>query len=228
MSSQTRHNPSASGLDIDVIDHIQTLLRDQYEEDPDGLTLLKELIQNADDAEAISMGFGYSHGIREANHPLLQCPAFFIINNGPFDENNDKGIRKLGPSAKADDMDAIGRFGLGMKSIFHWCEAFVYLDSPGEFLQLVNPLGDEHGDWNLEWVEASNNAETALRKHFAMPIKKMSTRSSTDTWFLLWIPLRQKAHISDSRSIDQMIPGDKPKGIISAPTTARKLLVRQY
>ena len=36
---------------------------------------------------------------------------------------------KLGSSDKNADGASIGRFGLGMKSLFHWCEAFFYLSS---------------------------------------------------------------------------------------------------
>ncbi|EPZ5493282.1 hypothetical protein ACXPA5_001857 [Citrobacter farmeri] len=52
-------------------------LKDRYK---NGFPVLKEIVQNADDAQASSLIFGWSPGIAGADHPLLGDPALFFIN----------------------------------------------------------------------------------------------------------------------------------------------------
>ena len=74
---------------------------------------------------------------------------------------------------KAADRTSIGKFGLGLKSVFHLCEAFFYLSStlPGEgetaelFNSVVNPwLGTPH---HRDWNEFSAADQDLVRRHFA-------------------------------------------------------------
>src|ERR1019366_8332684 len=98
------------------INLLQDLLRNRYRNRFD---LIKEFIQNADDAKATEMHLGWSEGFHQATHPLLHGPAVFAANNGPFTTQNANAIRRLGLNAKASDPGAIGKFGLGLKSAFH-------------------------------------------------------------------------------------------------------------
>jgi hypothetical protein len=116
------HDPAS---DINLL---QDLLRNRYRSRYD---IIKELIQNADDAKATEIHLGGSKGLPEARHPLLQGPAVFAANNGLFTAQNANAIRRLGLNAKANDPGAIGKFGLGLKSVFHICEAFFYASSAG-------------------------------------------------------------------------------------------------
>ena len=105
----------------DDIEQIRDNLRDHYD---NGFPIIKELLQNADDARASRMDFGVTVGLEGVRHPLLKAPALFVVNDGPFKDTDYDGIRKLGRSGKGKESSTIGRFGLGMKSIFHLCEAF--------------------------------------------------------------------------------------------------------
>ena len=101
-----------TGFATDYINQIATTLRDRYRS---GFPILKELVQNADDAGAQALAFGYhaGHGI-EADHMLLQGPALWVLNDGAFKESDARAIRSFGLNAKAGDAGAIGKFGLGM------------------------------------------------------------------------------------------------------------------
>jgi hypothetical protein len=85
----------------DFTKQLRQLLQDRYTWDGDGTTILKELIQNANDAGATSLHLGWSPqlfaapgGIASggpqaspsftAPHPLLTVPALFAVNNGPL------------------------------------------------------------------------------------------------------------------------------------------------
>ena len=57
-----------SGLSANIINLITDNLRDRYQS---GFPILKELIQNADDAEAESFVFGNHPGFPNSTHPLL-------------------------------------------------------------------------------------------------------------------------------------------------------------
>jgi len=91
-------------------------------------SILKELIQNAEDAKSTCFDYGWVSGIKEAGHPLLKTPSIFILDNGNFNYENAKAIQYiLGGSSKPKEENSIGKFGLGLKSVFHICEAFFYI-----------------------------------------------------------------------------------------------------
>ena len=105
-------------------------LRDRYKS---GFPILKELVQNADDAGAGSLVFGHHAGFAAGvDHPLLQGPALWVLNDGGFKPKDKQAIKSFGLNGKAADDGAIGKFGLGMKSVFHLCESFFYVAFDGQ------------------------------------------------------------------------------------------------
>ncbi|MEA1053306.1 hypothetical protein U5801_26400, partial [Lamprobacter modestohalophilus] len=57
---------------LEVVQRLRNDLGDRYKR---GFPVLKELIQNADDAEATHVVFALIPGLDEAQHPLLQGDA---------------------------------------------------------------------------------------------------------------------------------------------------------
>lgn len=117
MSKGFEHDPLVD------IERIRRDLDDRYR-DYDGFVILKELIQNAEDAEAGQFAVAWTPGLPDARHPLLRGPAIIAANDGPFKASDRHAIRRLGLSEKLSERGSIGKFGLGLKSVFHWCEAF--------------------------------------------------------------------------------------------------------
>lgn len=107
----------------DPVKQIRDLRRllDLYRE---GFPILKELVQNAEDAQASCLDYGGLEGLSQAEHPLLKSPALFFINNGKFDKVDARSLFYFDVSGKSDQEGTIGKFGLGLKSVFHLCEAF--------------------------------------------------------------------------------------------------------
>src|SRR5438270_8049821 len=106
MSKGLRHDPLA---DIELI---RQNLKDRYSE---GFPILKELVQNAEDANAEGahaqrLEFAWSDGIAGARHPLLDGPALITINDGPFTNSDRDAIRKMGLSDKLRAGVSIGKF----------------------------------------------------------------------------------------------------------------------
>jgi hypothetical protein len=73
----------------------------------DSSHFIYELLQNADDA-----------GATEVRFILDESAIRFEHNGSPFEFNNIKAITEIGKSTKIDDVNAIGKFGAGFKSVF--------------------------------------------------------------------------------------------------------------
>jgi hypothetical protein len=130
------------GFKSDHINLIADNLRDRYKS---GFPIFKELIQNADDARASHLSFGYHDGFKgETDHALLQGPGLWVFNDGVFKETDREAIQSFGLNNKAGESGSIGKFGLGMKSVFHLCEAFFYVafDGVKHYQEILNPWYD--------------------------------------------------------------------------------------
>jgi len=85
---------SSYGYQADHVNLIANNLQDRYKS---GFPILKELIQNADDAKARRLVFGLHPGFKgEASHPLLQGPGLWIFNDGQFKKEDERAIRSFG------------------------------------------------------------------------------------------------------------------------------------
>ncbi|XP_053402673.1 sacsin-like [Mercenaria mercenaria] len=100
---------------------------------PDGGQILKEVIQNAEDAEAVEVQIVYN-GRRindttgeatPAYNRFFKGPSLCIYNDAVFAEKDWDGIRMIYSSVKEDDPLTVGRFGLGFKSVFQKTEKFM-------------------------------------------------------------------------------------------------------
>jgi len=130
---------------LQIINLIADNIRDRYKT---GFSVIKEIIQNADDSgsgddetEKIAFEFGLSPGLPDSEHPLLRGSSLFFFNNGRFSPSDAVAIRSFGLNRKAIDEATIGKFGLGMKSVFHFCEAFFFMahDQGKDYFEILNP-----------------------------------------------------------------------------------------
>ena len=183
--------PGFEHSSLEYIQQIRNDLRDRYRE---GFPIVKELLQNADDAEASCLHLGWFSGFPHIAHPLLKGPALFVLNDGEFKPVDQDGIRRIGISAKASNQAAIGKFGLGLKSVFHLCEAFFYFWSEQDTFEILNPWHGKappnHEDW--EWDETSSIPNDA-RRSIVGCLEPTRVIDCLD-WLCLWIPLRQQCH----------------------------------
>ena len=86
--------------------------------------ILKELLQNADDAQATEIYF-----IKDPRHhpdkrvfkdswKPLQGPALCVYNNKPFTNADIAGICNLGEGSKGDDPNKTGQYGVGFNAVY--------------------------------------------------------------------------------------------------------------
>jgi hypothetical protein len=187
----------------DDIRALQDLLK-RYDYGDDGLAIYKELLQNADDAGASTLQLhllerGLPAGSVE--NSLLTGPALVVINDGHFRPVDALNMRYATGTSKSRTVGAVGRFGLGQKSVFHLCESWLCIGSSREHGIVpcnVDPWEDESplpndpstivGDPKFpDWPRFSEADQEAIRTTFSWQLQG-------EKWFLLWLPLRLDKH----------------------------------
>ena len=177
-----RFSPSA------IVNQITQLLRDRYHP---GFPILKELLQNADDAEArrfVAHFYDSLPGSEHATNPLLRAPGALILNDGQFSDTDMEGIRTFADSTKSHDSSRVGKFGIGQKAVFHLCDAFVVVTNghPVEsHWQVVNPfvaIKNLPGNVTERW----ENLPQADRRLLADRFETVSWKRCLG----IWIPFR--------------------------------------
>jgi len=194
------------------INNIRNMLLQGQNQKTSLIFILKELVQNADDCRSQRLSIGLSKGLSEAQHLLLQSPAILVVNDGHFSKKDNKSIRSIGASAKESDSSAVGKFGIGLKTVFLICEAFFYLKGPnseddvdsGSMLNLWatdDPDDVPKSNWDELDFELSDQSLMAQER------ENMGFQDG----FTLWFPLRKKEHCQrgyDSNPIVSQYPGD--------------------
>ena len=111
---------------------------------PSEKEMLKELLQNADDAKATEICFVFD----PRQHPVdrifddkwapLQGPALCVYNNQPFTEDDVRGIQNLGRGTKEGNPCKTGQYGVGFNSVYHItdCPSFI---SGNDILCIFDP-----------------------------------------------------------------------------------------
>ncbi|EPY87075.1 sacsin [Camelus ferus] len=104
-----------------LVDFLKDILR-RY---PEGGQILKELIQNAEDAGATEVKFLYdetqygTETLWSEDMAQYQGPALYVYNNAVFTPEDWHGIQEIARSRKKDDPLKVGRFGIGFNSVYH-------------------------------------------------------------------------------------------------------------
>ncbi|KAM7413412.1 hypothetical protein PAMA_020685 [Pampus argenteus] len=104
-----------------LVDFLKDILR-RY---PEGGQILKELIQNAEDAGATEVKFMYDeteYGVESLWSPDMaehQGTALYVYNDAVFTVEDWNGIQEIARSRKRDDPLKVGRFGIGFNSVYH-------------------------------------------------------------------------------------------------------------
>ena len=199
MKLSVDHRPNARIVRSaqDEVREIQRLLSDGYRDTGDGRTLLRELVQNADDARAQRLVFVVvEKGLPNARNTLLQGPALLVANDGPFPEGDSRALHQALGNAKADDTGKIGRFGVGLKSVFHICEAFIYLGAEGGHLRIgsLNPWAGTGEDGDADPLHPDWDTVEDVDLHCLLNAVQ-AMLGSFENGLLLWIPLRRREHL---------------------------------
>ena len=115
-----------------LTDRIKNILKSY----PCDVGILKELVQNADDAKATEVQFIYDkrvlahERVLQNNANEVQGPALCVYNNKCFSEDDFNGICKLGIGSKQNDPSKTGQYGIGFNAVYHLtdCPSFLSND----------------------------------------------------------------------------------------------------
>ena len=206
----------AFGQREDLTRRIQNILKDY----PFDITVLKELLQNADDAKACKMCIildKRTHGresLLSEKWQNLQGPALLVWNNTTFSEKDIEGIQELGLGSKRSEAESIGQYGIGFNSVYHLtdCPSFV---TNGDTLCVMDPHCDfVPGATPLSPGRRFDNIKSGFWNDFA-DMKSAYLQSNVDnlpTEFhggsLFRFPLRTTSESVKSSQIVRDLPGD--------------------
>ena len=140
---------------------------------PCDVGILKEIIQNADDAGATEVHFVHDmrqHGttrVLSENWKDLQGPALCVYNDCAFTEKDIEGIQRLGIGSKTDSPEKTGKYGIGFNAVYHVtdCPSFI---TNAETLCVLDPHARYAPDATLEFPgRRFDPLDDEFWKHFA-------------------------------------------------------------
>ena len=131
--------------DVGPHEPLVTRLKNILKDYKDGITIIKELIQNADDARATEVNICYDGRTHSAQPGSLlfpgmsKChgPALLVHNNATFSDKDFENITKLAGATKLDEPLKIGQFGVGFCSVYHITDIPSFIS--GDWLYIFDP-----------------------------------------------------------------------------------------
>jgi len=151
---------------------LTTRLKRLLEDYTDGLSVLKELVQNADDAGATEIRFLYDERTNEdsMNHLFdegmrdCQGRALWVYNDATFRDEDFVNIEKLSGATKEHDTDKIGKFGLGFNAVYNLTDVPMFLSR--NYFVVFDPHMSHLGEF--------------IKKNAARPGVKIDLREDAD------------------------------------------------
>ena len=134
----------AQGIPFGQTQDMTTSLRRILGSYPLSHEILKELVQNADDAGATEIHFvsdSRYHSDKAIFAPSwkpLQGPALCVYNNRSFTDEDLAGIQKLGEGTKLLDSSKTGQYGIGFSAMYHLTDTPSILTRPNGDRQLLS------------------------------------------------------------------------------------------
>lgn len=110
-------------IEFDQIERITSRLRDLVRNYPKGLGLVKEFLQNADDAGASNLLLIYDRRTHQGRFekPAMDVvlgPSLLFINDRLFSDEDFQRIQQIGEGGKVKEAARTGRFGQGFNTCY--------------------------------------------------------------------------------------------------------------
>ena len=140
--------PFSFGIPFGQNEKLTNRLKRILEAYPCEKEILKELLQNADDAQATEICFikdprrHRDEKVFGDSWKQLQGPALCVHNNKPFTKADIVGIQNLGEGSKGDDPNKTGQYGVGFNAVYHLTDVPTFASSGeeiGDVLCVLDP-----------------------------------------------------------------------------------------
>lgn len=155
---------------------IRHLLTELY---PDNAHFIYELLQNAEDAQATEITFSLTSEKLVVKHNATRL----------FTEQDIKSITSIGDSTKRDDINKIGKFGVGFKAVFSYTDTPIIYSGDYAFKicdlivpELIAPHSEQTGATIFEFP--FNNQKKPKEQAFEEIAKGLRDLSETTLLFL--------------------------------------------
>lgn len=151
----------------------------------DSAHFLLEFLQNADDAEATEIVINFNDQVFDFQH---NGKIRFSISDSDNEETDSKtgslghinAITSIGNTSKTNARNKIGKFGLGFKSVFQYCDEPEIHDYPFAFkisnlivpVEINNVL-DKNSDKTLFRLHFKNNDRERIRRNILDKFKEL-------------------------------------------------------
>ncbi|RKH12732.1 DUF3883 domain-containing protein [Corallococcus sp. CA053C] len=147
---------------FDQTSSITARLRDLVRSYPKGPGLVKEFLQNADDAGASFLHVTYDRRrhpgrMNTSEQEIVLGPALLFANNSLFTERDLKNIQHIDSGGKLHEAQGIGRFGQGFNSSYSVSDHPSLLT--GDWVVWFDPHGRAHGGGRNAWAWSLSDSE---------------------------------------------------------------------
>ncbi|KAF8330997.1 hypothetical protein F5887DRAFT_76594 [Amanita rubescens] len=180
---------SGFGESVSPVAAIQAILHDY----PFSASILRELLQNSDDARATKQIFVLDMG---------KDPALIAYNDSQFQEEDWKAIQTIHKSSKREDTSKIGKYGVGFRACYHVTDKPQILS--GSSFAILDPISS--GGTKIDYDSFKKISDH--RKHFDFFPNLSASSSFPGT--IIRLPLRSASSELSKRvvrvsELDQMI-----------------------
>ncbi|XP_069728250.1 sacsin-like [Phaenicophaeus curvirostris] len=201
------------------LDYLHSILQ-KY---PDGGQILKELVQNADDAganEVVFVSDEREFDVTRGGLEGTQGPALLAYNDAVMSPRDWEGILSPGKSHKREDPSTVGRFGLGFSSVYHLTDLPGVLSPPS--LGLLDPECQVLSGAGARWDISAAQDLPGLFEPFWAGLEAVGQHRGSAHGTLFRFPLRRQpsgiaAGVSDPerlRSLLQTFLAEAPLALL--------------